>query len=45
MWVVIGVIFGIVINHFIIHPIERRKIRKEYFEKYKHLDDVKIEEE
>ena len=51
MWVVIGVIFGIIIRHFIIEPIEVRKIRKEYFEKYKkellekykYLEDAKEE--
>lgn len=49
MWAIIGAIFGVVINHFIIEPIEVRKIRKEYFEKtkkellekYKYLDEAK----
>lgn len=48
----IGVIFGIIIRHFIIEPIEVRKIRKELFEKqkkellekYKYLDNAKREE-
>lgn len=52
MWVIIGIIFGFLINHFIIEPIEVRKIRKEYFEeykkelleKYKYLDDAASEE-
>lgn len=35
MWAIIGVIFGLIIRHFIIEPIKVQKIRKEYFEKLK----------